>query len=389
MRNALVFFPISAVFLLACSSASRPAQAGPPGDDAGMGDDANAADAAPDTGSSACASEQATPDQPCGTLSWATASAQSRLRNHHIALPVTSSTGQTSLVVLGGVNGIAILSFVDVAPIQADGSLGAFTSGPALPLALGGATGEAVHGVVVIAGGQSRTGFSKIVNTSVVQGDGTLAAWKAQASLPEPKMHAASFATGSRMFILGGFSYDAGTQSSTIYDDVIAGDVAADGTVASWTQVGKMPQAWTHMAVSQAAGYVYVAGGLHGDPYNNAPVVGDVERAHIAADGTLGEWTAMPKLPVPLATHSSFVYGGWLYEVGGIDDVPEQVKQVWRAPIQPDHSLGKWEAAASMPLGRGHVHKLPIVNDRVYSISGAIDFNLNSTPDIFIGSFAQ
>jgi hypothetical protein len=389
MRRALFFLPSSALFLLACSSASRPSQAGPPGNDAGTGDDGAAADAAADSGQPPCASDQATPDQPCGTLAWTTSSVKSRLRNHHITVPVTSSAGQTSLVVLGGFNDISLLSNVDIAPIQADGSLGAFASGPALPAAIGGATGEVVHGVLVIAGGQSRTGFSNLTNTSVVQADGSLAPWKAQATLLEPKMHAASFTVGSRMYVLGGFSYDAATMASTIYDDVLAADVGADGTIASWTQVGKLPQTWTHMAVSQADGYVYLAGGLHGDPYNNAPVVQDVVRAQIAADGTLGQWTTMPKLLVPLATHSSFVYGGWLYEVGGIDDVPEQVKQVWRAPIQPDYTLGKWETAASMPLGRGHVHKLPIVNDRVYSVSGAIDFNLNSTPDIFIGSFAQ
>ena len=377
-----------ALLLLGCSSSRGASPSGPQGDDGGTTEDA-ATDAGADSGAPGCASDQATPDQPCGTLSWATAAAQSRLRNHHLTFAVPTSAGQTSLVVVGGFNDMSLLANVDIAPIQADGSLGAFTAGPDLPAATGGATGEIIGGVVVVAGGQSRNGFRNTVYTSVVQPDGSLAAWKPQGTMPEPKMHAGSFAVGTHMYVLGGFSYDALKQASTIYDDVIATNVAPDGTVGSFSKVGTMPQPWTHMAVSEAAGYVYLAGGLHGDPYNNAPVVQDVYRAQVAADGTVGGWTAMTKLPVGLATHSSFVYGGYLYEVGGIDDLGNEMRQVWRAPIQPDHSLGAWEKAAMLPLGRGHVHKLPIVDDRVYSVSGAIDLNLNSTPDIFVGSFGQ
>jgi hypothetical protein len=388
MRSVPFLLSFAAVVALGCSSTNGGSPPpGQTGDDVGAGD-ASPGDADADAGTP-CASEQATPDQACGTLSWSTAPTQSRLRNHHLTFAVPTTGGGTSLVVVGGFNDMSLLANVDVVPIQADGTLGTFSAGPALPIAVGGATGEFIGGVLVVAGGQSRLGMQRTTFTSVVAADGTLGPWKQQALLSTPKMHAGSFTVGKRMYIMGGFSYDPAKQASTVYDDVIAGDVGADGTIAAFTQVGKLPQVWTHMAVSEAAGTVYVTGGLHGDPYSAAPVVVDVYSAQVQADGTVGGWTAQNKLPVPLATHSSFVYGGWLYEVGGIDDAGDEMRQVWRAPIQADHSLGAWEKAALLPLGRGHVHKLPIVNDRVYSVSGAIDGYLNSTPDIFIGSFGQ
>ncbi len=92
-------------------------------------------------------------------------------------------------------------------------------------------------------------------------------------------------------------------------------------------------------------------------------------------------------MPTGLATHSSFFYGGYLYVGGGIDNAPAEEKRVWRAPVNADHTLGAWEQTVSLPIARAHVHQLPIFGNHVYSFSGAIDFNLDSTDQIDIGTF--
>ena len=79
-------------------------------------------------------------------------------------------------------------------------------------------------------------------------------------------------------------------------------------------------------------------------------------------------------------------YGGWLYVVGGISDALDQSAKVVRAPIR-DHVLGPWEQAAPLPLGRAHVHQLPLLAGHIFSVAGAIDFDLNSTDAIFVGQF--
>jgi hypothetical protein len=94
----------------------------------------------------------------------------------------------------------------------------------------------------------------------------------------------------------------------------------------------------------------------------------------------------MPSLPVALATHASFFYGGYLYAGGGINDTGQE-KRVWRAPIGGDFTLGPWESVASLPIARGHVHQLPVLGNHVYSVAGAIDFSLDSTGEIDVGTF--
>jgi hypothetical protein len=131
---------------------------------------------------------------------------------------------------------------------------------------------------------------------------------------------------------------------------------------------------------------VYLAGGLDQPAPQNPPVLKDVSRGRVLDDGTIGEWTPMRALPVALCTHSSFFYGGYLYVVGGISDTADE-KRVWRAPIDASHELGAWQQAASLPIARGHVHQLPVFQDRIYSVAGAIDFSLNSTGQIDIGAF--
>jgi hypothetical protein len=97
----------------------------------------------------------------------------------------------------------------------------------------------------------------------------------------------------------------------------------------------------------------------------------------------------MTPLSVANAVHGSFVYGGYLYVAGGVTGTTTAVieDRVWRAPIAADHTLGAWQDAPKLPVARAHVHKLPVFQGLVYSIAGAIDFSLDSTSEIDIGSF--
>lgn len=327
-----------------------------------------------------CWSDLATPDQTCGTLSWATSDTKSRLRNHHATYVTHASDGSSFIVAIAGVNVNTELNDVDIAPIAADGTLGAFTSGPKYPQLVGGLTGANANGVIVGAGGMTGAGHSAQVYTSVVQSDGSLGAWQRVAAMNEERMHAASFASGSRIWILGGFS-------DVVYDDMIFADVGSDGSIAAWSDAGKLPGPMTHFSIAAAQGYAFATGGLDQVPTSNPPMSKKVYRGVIEPSGAIDTWTAMTTLPAGVCTHSSFVYGGYLYIAGGIDDSPAQLSTVRRASIASDMTLGAWEDVLSLPIARGHVHMTPVVGTHVYSISGAIDFSLNSTDAVFVGSF--
>ena len=337
------------------------------------------ADAGPDASGPKCGSDQASSTQACGTLAWDTSSTESRPRNHHMTYLTHAQDGSAFLVAVAGVNGSSVMHDVDIAPIAKDGTVGAFTSGPHYGVYVGGLTGANVDGVLVGAGGNMGTLLTDMVFTSVVQPDGSLADWQKQTPMNVPRMHAASFALGSRLWIMGGFD-------TAVHDDVIFADVGKDGTIATWYPGGKLDRARTHFAISFSHGFVFVTGGIGTLPTTPSPTLKDVQRGTIEPDGTIDQWTQMTPMPAGICTHSSFVYGGWLYVAGGIDD-NGQTAVVRRAPIDDDGTLGSWETAAPLPIARGHVHQLPIENDRVYSVSGATDYSLNSTSAIFVGSF--
>jgi hypothetical protein len=363
-----------------CSSSTNAAATPAPatGDVDASNDGGPSADAAP----VACSDPTATSDQPCGTLSWAASSTLSRKRNHHVTF--VAKTGQGPfLYVIGGGDGAQTWANVDRAPLGADGSVGAFVDQAVTPKPVAGLTGGVVtigtSNVIVIAGGTNLRVTDQAFSAAVGD-DGTLAPWKSAGSVLQNRMHPGAFVAGDTIYVLGGFN------DPSVWDDVVRAKVSADGTVSAWTAAGKLPGPRSHMSVSFADGYVYLTGGLAKSAFGNPPVLRDVSRGHLLEDGTVGEWTAMPAFPTSIATHSSFVYGGYLYAGGGIDDTT-QLKAVWRAPIGADHALGAWEAAADLPVARGHVHQLPVFGNHVYSVAGAIDFDLSSTDQIAVGSF--
>jgi hypothetical protein len=147
-----------------------------------------------------------------------------------------------------------------------------------------------------------------------------------------------------------------------------------------------LPGPRSHFSITRLDEYVYIAGGLSQSAFDNPPDLADVWRGQILADGTIGAWKQMTNLPVAEATHASFFYGGYLHICGGINDSAQE-NRCWRAPIDDTHTLGAFEEIATLPIARGHVHQLPVLGANVYSVAGAIDFNLDSTTQIDVGTF--
>jgi hypothetical protein len=314
------------------------------------------------------------------TLSWSVSATMSRPRNHHMSVVADTKAGKFLWALGGAQSKTAIIDNVDRMPIAADGSLGAAVDDTKLPVPLAGITGGIANNAIVIAGGITSQGASDKSWSAPIKDDGSLGAWIAGGSIGSGRFHAGAFTKGNDVWVMGGFS-------SVVWDDVVKATVAGDGTLSAWTAAGKLPGPRSHFSVSFVDGYVYIAGGLDQTETNGpVPTLSEVSRARLADDGTLVEWTPQTAFPVGIATHASFVYGGWLYVAGGLVGLKPE-KRVWRAPIGADHSLGDWEDAAPLPIARAHVHQLPVVGNRVYSVSGAIDLALDSTDTIDIGVF--
>jgi hypothetical protein len=373
-------FPLrlSLFLLVACSASSPPKET--PTNDAAVPLDA-LADAVP--AYVTCADPTLPTGTNCGNLAWVKSNVTARARNHQVTAIAQTASG-AFLYALGGFGGVqdsATFANVDRAPIQTDGSIGAWTSEAPLPLAAGGATGGVVAGIMVIAGGLTASGTVTTNSYVATLGDsGGISAWTTGSSILNPRMHAGSFAQGNTMYILGGF------EDMQVWSDIVRATVQADGTLSPWTTVGSLPGPRSHFATTLVGNYVYLTGGLNQSAFQNPPVLTDVTRALVAADGTLTEWTSLTPLTVPLATHASLYYGGYLYVVGGINNTADD-NRVWRAPVLPDATLGAWQQVASLPIARGHVHQVPMFENRAYSVAGAIDLALDSTGEVDITTF--
>lgn len=317
---------------------------------------------------------------------------ESRPRNHHSTEIWRAPSGAAWLYVLGGFDGMSTTyANVDRAMLAEDGSLGAFASMTALPRALGGHVsaivsndGGAGGGAswMVVAGGMAGSATLDGSYVAPLNDDGSLGGWKAGPKLPHARMHAGAFVFGSFVYVLGGF------ENESVWDDVLRASVQPNGELSTFENVGKLPGPRSHFAVTRVGRSVYLTGGLAKPAFDNPPALTEVRRARLADDGSLTDFEALAPLPFAYATHSSFAYGGWLYVVGGVGEEAQE-KRVLRAEILPDQTLGPWEAAAPLPLARGHVHQTPVYGDHVYSVGGAIDFELTSTKEIVIGSFRQ
>jgi hypothetical protein len=176
-----------------------------------------------------------------------------------------------------------------------------------------------------------------------------------------------------------------GLAERTSVADVAAARLTADGAPEAWVELAALPAPRSHHASFVHDGALWVVAGLNGNPAGAHEQLRDILRAPIQADGTLGDWTTAGRLDSAYATHSAFVRDGWLYVVGGVENNARFVPTVQRAPIRAGGTLGFFEHAAPLPVGRAHVHQTPLRGDRVYSVGGSANRRLMT--GVHIGTF--
>lgn len=335
-------------------------------------------------GSSCPAGSHAVGSECVSTLAaWSSGPSLSGSRDHHVTFVVDSKY----LYAAGGVRDMKTpLSSVERSAIASDGSLGPWEAATQLPEASVGAGLGQVGDTIVVAGGIRISGNSGAPSTRTDVGhasaDGSVS-WSVGPELSVSRFHAAAVAVGAHVFVIGGLT-GAGTDNTPAVERA---EVQADGSVGAWQMAKELPEKRSHQSVAATEDAIYVVGGLTGDPAGVHTTFSDVLRATVSADGSLGDWTTVGSLPVPLATHSSLIHLGYLYVLGGVEGNPpseQNTAAVRRAKIEADGSVGEWESLESLPKARAHCHQTPLVNGIIYSVAGA--FEHASMTDVFLGT---
>jgi N-acetylneuraminic acid mutarotase len=250
------------------------------------------------------------------------------------------------------------LNTVYYAPINANGTLSAWTATTSLPTAINSASSVAYNGYVYVIGGSDNGTNLASVDYAPINANGTLSAWTATTSLPTAINSASSVAYNGYVYVIGGYT-TAGIAA------VDYAPINANGTIGTWTATTSLP-APTFDAISIVYnGYVYEIGGASSGAVGYAP---------INANGTIGTWTATTSLPYATWNAASIVYNGYLYEIGGCINSCAITADVDYAPIDPAGVVSGWTGTTGLPTGVNSASSVAY-NGYVYEIGGNVNLS--------------
>lgn len=336
-------------------------------------------DASPDASRCPAHTHEVSPGRCDVSLSFSEGTALTTPRDHHGTAIVASAAGPALVVtggaaILAGAHDQTPIGTVLVAPILADGTVGAWTDGPALPGPRAGHAVGVIDDVLILAGGRAGS-FLRSTTLARAGADGALGAWSTGSALPAARFHCAGATSGRWFFVSGGLGLDSGGSTASARADVWGARLDADGTLGAWQSLTALPEPISHHASWARDGFLYVAGGLGGDPFNDRSVARrNVYRARIAADGALGAWETVNALPAWISTHAAALHHDHVYLVGGVADSRENSDVIYRARFDADGALGAWEQFATrLPEVRAHLHHAPVRDGVMYLVSGSME----------------
>jgi N-acetylneuraminic acid mutarotase len=294
-----------------------------------------------------------------GTIgTWSVTSSFTGARDRH-----TSVVNNGYLYVIGGFSEGAPangrLNDIQFATINADGTLGSFNFTTPFPIARIFHSSVVHSGYLYILGGDDPSGqFINDVEYAPINSDGTIGAWNTTTPLPTARH-------GHRSVVNNGYLYIIGGWSDTAFNDVQYARINADGTIGSWNSTTPFTTARSGHSSVVNNGYLYVIGGNTG--YS---ILDDVQYARINADGTIGAWNTTTPLPAPpRASHTSVVYKGYLYVIGGGTVESTQLDEVLYAPISANGTIGAWNNTSSLTKVHS-THSTVLYNKYLYVIGG-------------------
>ena len=271
------------------------------------------------------------------------------------------------LYVLGGNNSFLTgdnLSSVERAAINIDGTLGIWQPTTPLTIPRSKFAAVATQNFVYVLGGSYNSIFSGVcgnsVERAVITSDGSLGSWQATTPMIMGRCEHAAFIANGYIYVIGGGIPGMYTTS------VERAMINADGSLSAWQTASAMTSARGGHTVVATGDYIYAIGG--GNPPTQSSLK-NVERAFVNSDGSLGLWEAMTPMSTRRSEVSSVSIGGYIYVMGGTTGLGTYWNSVERAKINSDGSLSAWEATTPLRVTRASFMAIQH-HSRIYSIGG-------------------
>lgn len=260
------------------------------------------------------------PISPDGTLGALTTSVST------LPSAITAQTAAVTgsyLYLIGGIDGTGHpVGTLMRAPIAQDGSLGAFVTSGTIGARFGHCSVAAGQYVYVIGGRNVSNALLASVEQFPIASDSSLGT---SVILPNGLTTARA---GHSCVVLGDFLYVIGGESGGVLASVERAGINSDGTLTAFTTLPiSLTSGKVSLAVFAIGSVLYAMGGSSG-----TATLATADRATIASDGTLGQFTLDSTiLTIGRMRHTVVVIGNDLHAVGGYNGVG--LSSVERAPL--------------------------------------------------------
>lgn len=169
--------------------------------------------------------------------------------------------------------------------------------------------------------------------------------------------------TKSKVYLLGGYSSSAVTASTA------TAPIAADGSIGTWSATANLPVALAYSSVVTTKNYVYLIGGL----LSSGSSTNAIYKATINTDGTLSLFT-LDTTALPLAVMSGQVVftGSRVYYLGGLRTSSPAVGYNFSAPVDANGVIGAWISETNTLATSVFSAALCVTDNYVYLIGGVV-----------------
>jgi N-acetylneuraminic acid mutarotase len=230
-------------------------------------------------------------------------------------------------------------STIDYAPIDPDGSLENFT--PTIPLAgpVPEFTAVVLHNNIYAVSALPNQNFAQ---QATISPDGSLGTFSGISgiTLINQRSGYTTAVIGKYVYFVAGLSLGPTTSVERATTDY-------NGTLSTFTTASQLVTSRYGQSGVVIGNYLYILGGYH----NGGSPESSVERAAIAADGSVGAFAIVPgvNLVTPRFRHANIVIGNFLYVLGGQGAGTGYFNTIERAVIGPDDALGPFAPASEVP----------------------------------------
>jgi hypothetical protein len=169
-----------------------------------------------------------------------------------------------------------------------------------------------VHdGYLYVVGGYDGGSDYTTVWFAPIEGDGSVGAWNSTTSMPAVRRCHGGCAHDGHLYITGGFTMGALPDA---HNDVWCAQVQPDGFIGPWVSTSALPSARYGHPCCAHDGRLLVTGGQTAFSYYSTVWHGD-----IGADGLVDLWETADALPESRTGHGACVDGVYLYVIGGVN----------------------------------------------------------------------